>query len=372
MLVAGEDQASGRGKGAADQRIVVHIPPFDRAGGWINGREVTIGGLIICLRGSRATAPKGNTLDEDRRGFLHFAATLDHRDVDILRGWTVSGRVRAVLATYVPWTNILFVSPRHGHELRVYLRPTIFIEPFSPVEFVHVLSAVQIFARSAIEHVQEPVTVRLGERLYFLAAALHLDEKEAGVAVIVPDVVWRKLEMPLEVPAVGIESEHGVGVEIVTVASIAIPVWRGVTSRPEQHVLFGVIRTGDPGRPAAVLPRVARPGFNSFLLSGGDSIATPFALAGLRVVGVNETACAILAAGDADNNLVVDDQRCSRRAIADGIVVHFAIPRHGTGLAVKRDQPRIKRRHEHFVVGDSYTTIGGTTTDTQVIRQRVV
>ena len=230
----------------------------------------------------------------------------------------------------------------------------------------------QILARGAVQHVQIPVAVGLCQRLDHLAAALHRDQKQIGVAVIVPDVVRRELEMPLELSRLRGQRQHRVGIEIVPLTRLAIPVRGGIACGPEEHVLLGVVRACDPSRSPPVLPRVTRPGFYPFLPLTWDRIATPLALACLHVIGIDITADAILAAGNAYDHLVLDHQGGYGGAIAVGVLVHFGVPHYRPCLTVQRYQPRVQSRHEHLVVGNGHSAVGRPTADAQVVGERVV
>src|SRR6185436_18561910 len=83
----------------------------------------------------------------------------------------------------------------------------------------------------------------------------------------------------------------------------------GVARAPIEQVERGIVRTGDPGRRAAALPRVALPGVVARFAVAGDRVEAPRPFSRLGVVGVDETANAVLAAGHADDDLVLHDER---------------------------------------------------------------
>src|SRR5687767_5294584 len=107
---------------------------------------------------------------------------------------------------------------------------------------------------------------------------------------------------------------------------IAVVIRTGVAGAPIDEVQLGVVAAGDPGGGAARLPTVAGPRLVGGLAFAGDRPEAPELLAGLGVVGVEEAADAVLAAGDADDDLVPDGQRRARRRVAVARVRHLRLP----------------------------------------------
>ena len=60
-------------------------------------------------------------------------------------------------------------------------------------------------------------------------------------------------------PGVGIERDGRIGIEVVARAHIGIPVRRRISDAPDDQIQLGIVRSGDPCRAAALLPRVAGP-----------------------------------------------------------------------------------------------------------------
>src|SRR5690348_5740945 len=105
----------------------------------------------------------------------------------------------------------------------------------------------------------------------------------------------RELEIPLELPRVAIQRDQRIGVEIVTGACVTVPIRAGVAGAPEDRVLIGIIRASHPGGGGPSLRGIACPGFDPGLAGGRHGPESPSPFAGLRVVGVDETADAVLA-----------------------------------------------------------------------------
>ena len=120
---------------------------------------------------------------------------------------------------------------------------------------------------------------------------------------------------------------------------------------------------------AAALPRVARPRVVAWFTGTGNRVEPPRALAGLRVVGVDESADAVLTARDADDHLVVHDERRERRGVALLVFLHRRVPGDRAGLHVERDQVRVERRHEQLVAEDAEPVIDEAAAGGQSLRQ---
>src|SRR4029077_18000036 len=93
-----------------------------------------------------------------------------------------------------------------------------------------------------------------------------------------------------------------------------------------------IVAAGEPRRSAAGFPAVAAPRVEAGLTGTGNRVAPPHALAGLRVVRVDESADARFGARDADDDLAVERERREREVVAEMVVVDGDVPPHGAGL----------------------------------------
>jgi hypothetical protein len=82
----------------------------------------------------------------------------------------------------------------------------------------------------------------------------------------------------------------------------------GVTGAPVDGVEGGIVTAGDPGGGGAVLIAIAEPGFDTFLAGAGNGPEAPGLFAGFDVEGGEIAAGAELAAGAADDDLILNDQ----------------------------------------------------------------
>ncbi|MNQ79752.1 hypothetical protein D3C85_947050 [compost metagenome] len=86
-------------------------------------------------------------------------------------------------------------------------RPAVLIQAGGPGDLVHEREATDEFAVGAVQHVEETVTVGSGCRLDFLAAFAVVERHQLVHAVVVPTVVRRALEVPLDGAVVRVERQ---------------------------------------------------------------------------------------------------------------------------------------------------------------------
>src|SRR6266705_3673720 len=134
--------------------------------------------------------------------------------------------------------------------------------------------------------------------------------------------------MPLQLAGVEVERNDGTAVKIVAAAIVAIPIRTWVSDAPIGKVEVRIIRTGHPNGSAAMFPgiRVRRPGFMTWFARAGNGVKAPGFLSGLCIVGCDETADAVLAAGRADDDFVLHDQRREGHRVAGFRFCHCDVP----------------------------------------------
>ena len=89
------------------------------------------------------------------------------------------------------------------------------VEAARPRHVLHVLRAEQELAVGAIEHVEEAVAVGLHQQLARLALPRRVDQRRRLLRVVVPHVVRRELEVPLQRAGLRVERDDRIGVEVV-------------------------------------------------------------------------------------------------------------------------------------------------------------
>ena len=144
--------------------------------------------------------------------------------------------------------------------------------------------------------------------------------------VPVPLVVGRELEVPLQLPGVGVERHNRIGVEIVSGANVGVPVGARVADPPIGEIELGVVGAGEPNGASPRLPGIVFPGLMAGLAGAGDGVELPDLLARLRVVSRQETANAEFAAGRPDDDLVLDNQRRKSERVAFAVVEDSRVP----------------------------------------------
>src|SRR4029079_4142593 len=82
-----------------------------------------------------------------------------------------------------------------------------------------------------------------------------------------------------------------------------------IADAPIKGVGLGIVTSGEPGRPAARFPAVILgPCLAARLAGCGNRIGLPFERAGLGVERLEVAAHPVLAARDADDHMVLDDE----------------------------------------------------------------
>ena len=204
--------------------------------------------------------------------------------------------------------------------------------------------------------------------MHGLAVLFDIDQDQAIGRVVIPHVVGRGLEMPAQFAAVGIERNDRIGIEIVTLARIAVEQGRRIAGRPIKQVALGVVAAGHPSGRAAALPRVTGPALDTGLACGWYRIAPPALGTGIEGVGRDEAARRELTAAVANDDLVLDHEWRAGRAEAELVVGHRDIPQHLAADAIESDEARVERCHEDFVTGNRHAAIGRPTAQPQIGR----
>ena len=225
--------------------------------------------------------------------------------------------VRRAERRRVPVRAALVARPgRLARRLRRWDGPSFRVESAGPVH-LHERRAEEETAVRAIEHVEKSVAVRPEHRLGRRAAPVEIGQHGDLDGVVVVGVVRRELEVPLQLSGIRIERHDAVGVEIVARPQIRVPVRTGIPDAPERQVRRRIVGRRHPQRSAAGLPRVAFPGFVAGLAGPGNRVEAPDFLSGARVECRDKTADAVFAAADADEHLVLDDERRHRDRVAE-------------------------------------------------------
>ena len=226
------------------------------------------------------------------------------------------------------------------------------------------------FAGDAIDRVEEAVAVGEHHDLARLSADRQLAEHRHLRRIPVVHVVRRELVVPAPLAGVGVERDERRGVEVVALARAAVVIGTGIAGAEEDQVLLGIVGPGDPDRSAAAQVGVAlRPRPRAGIAGPRDRVEAPGALAGVHVVCVDEPADAVLGAGDADNDLILDDERRDGGGIAQLVVRELDVEDRRPGFHVERDEVRVERRHEQAIAEHREAAIHGAATELQILRE---
>src|SRR5262249_46819063 len=142
-----------------------------------------------------------------------------------------------------------------------------------------------------------------------------IDEDGRLRGVPVPHVVGRELVIPSERAGLALEREHGVRVEVVALAVVAVVLLARIPRRPVDEIEHRVIAAREPGGRAAVLDVLAAPGLGARLAAPGDAPEAPALASRLLVEGRDEAVRAVLPARDTRDHEIAGHERRGRSAV---------------------------------------------------------
>ena len=159
-----------------------------------------------------------------------------------------------------PWTGRRATPAASGSLPGSNDGPAVAPMPLAQVSACTKGAAQQELAVGAVEDIEEAVAIRLQQQLPRAAAVrrIHQHGRFGGIPIV--QIVRRELVVPLQLAGRGIERQHGIGIQIVALALVAVEIRTGIADGPEQRVGFGIVGAGEPGRRAAVLDGAAHPG----------------------------------------------------------------------------------------------------------------
>src|SRR5215510_4661785 len=123
----------------------------------------------------------------------------------------------------------------------------------------------------------------------------HIHEDGCRHFIPVPRIVPMVLVIALQLTCIQVQSNHRVGIEVITRMRIRRP-GTSVASPPVGQVELWVVMAGDPGRTPAGLPGVAGPALMSWLAGAWNRIGFPHFLPGFGIEGRDVAANPVLAA----------------------------------------------------------------------------
>ena len=179
----------------------------------------------------------------------------------------------------------------------------------------------------------------------------------SSVAVPIVTVAGRELVVPFAAARRRVQRQHGATEQIVAAAHVRVDVRAGIADGPIQRVEIRIVAAGEPRWAAAVLPAIALPGFVSEFTRRGNRIEAPQPLARGRIVSLDESARAELAAGDAGNNLVLERERRGSNAVALTRIGDLRLPQKLPRACVQRHQCGVQRAHEQPVAQHRHAAI---------------
>ena len=195
-----------------------------------------------------------------------------------------------------------------------------------PRHVLHVLRAEQKLAIRPIEHVEKAVAVGLHQELARLTLPDGVHERRRLLRVVVPDVVRRELEMPLQRAGLRIERDDRVGVQVVAQPVVADEIRTGIADRPVDRIELRIVGAGQPRGAAGMIDAFPLPGVRTRLATFRHRPEAPHLFAGRLVERRQESAHAFVAARRSRDDEVADRQRRAGGVVVLAPVGHLGVP----------------------------------------------
>src|SRR5690606_11862397 len=160
----------------------------------------------------------------------------------------------------------------------------------------------------------------------------------------IPLVRRHELEVPAYLAGIGIGGDEGIRVERVARAARGRRPRCRLSGREIDELELGIVAHRVPRRTAERRPdAVVRPRLVAGLAGPRRGVECPQMLAGLRVEGLEAAARREVAAGHADEDLAVGDQRRVRMAAPFRVVARLRLPELLPGARIERDEEAVRR-----------------------------
>src|SRR5579864_841066 len=104
----------------------------------------------------------------------------------------------------------------------------------------------------SVENIKETVAVGLEKQMTHGSVLFLIHQYRRFVGVVVIQVMRCELEIPLQLPGVGIDRKDACGVEVVARPRASIEIGRSITGGPIHRVELRIVSTGHPRRGTAM------------------------------------------------------------------------------------------------------------------------
>ena len=159
-------------------------------------------------------------------------------------------------------------------------------------------------------------------------------------------VVGGELEIPFELSRIRIEGDYRAGIKIIAVTSLCVHIRPRIPRRPVNQIQLGIKGAGHPSRAPGVFRREIAPGFGTRLTSSGNCPEAPEFFSGCSGQCGDKPARPAVASTHSHNDAVFQSQRGKRRDITFAGQGILLVPKHGTGIAMERDQMDVTGQEE--------------------------
>src|SRR2546428_4560124 len=189
------------------------------------------------------------------------------------------------------------------------------------------------------------------EQQFAILSAPHpVDQDDVFGGIPIVAIVRRELKMPFSLAGVWIQCDDRICEQVVAGSARGpVDLSSRVADCPIQRVQIGIERTGQPHRTSAVLPTVSRPRIVTKFAGTWNRMPSPHPLSRCRVIRIEKTGRAELAAANADDNFIFYDERRARDAVSKHRVRHLCFPYQHSCPGIDGDDRRVERADEHAI-----------------------
>ncbi len=160
-----------------------------------------------------------------------------------------------------------------------------------------------------IQHVVEPIAIGPQQPLARARGRGAIRYQGHLVGIPIVHIAGRELEVPQQLAGFPAQRDDGVGIQIIALAAARIEVRLRVANTPVERIGLRVIRAGHPRARAAALPGIPRPGLVARIARTGNGIEAPALLAGVGIVGRDESTAVTGSRSDAGDDEIAQRER---------------------------------------------------------------
>src|SRR5215475_6542182 len=181
------------------------------------------------------------------------------------------------------------------------------IEARRTVQIIDVLSSFDELAGRTIKRIEETIPPEMTDNLTHLAADERVIQHVDANFVIIPGVVRSVLKVPGQLSRIDVQSNDGVGIQVVAGPRLWVVLRNWIACPPEGQPCGRIVGSRLPDAPAARFPCVVfvLPGLAPWIAGSGYHVPAPYLLPCSRLERCNPAARAGVSRSVRNENLVL-------------------------------------------------------------------